>query len=142
MPNTFLNTGRTVQASNNPVENVNQVSNNPVNQIQTQPAAPVQATQIQSQQNTNAMNPITIPIQIQPQVASAAPAQNSTNNVQALQTNNTQQVNSAPTPQAYNANNANSNVVDFNQIYNSYRTRHGIPFPDEIKDIRNRYEYS
>ena len=125
MPNTFLNTGRTVQASNNPVENVNQVSNNPVNQIQTQPAAPVQATQIQSQQNTNAMNPITIPIQIQPQVASAAPAQNSTNNVQALQTNNTQQVNSAPTPQAYNANNANSNVVDFNQIYNSYQKQYG-----------------
>ncbi len=33
-------------------------------------------------------------------------------------------------------------VVNTAQIYNSYRTKHGIPFPDEIKDIRNRYELS
>ena len=125
MPNTFLNTGRTVQASNNPVENVNQVSNNPVNQIQTQPAAPVQATQIQSQQNTNAMNPITIPIQIQPQVASTEVATATSNNIQALQTNNSQQGNAAPTPQAYNSNNSTGNIVDFDQIYNSYQNKYG-----------------
>lgn len=28
------------------------------------------------------------------------------------------------------------------QIYNSYRSEHGIPYPDEIKDIRNRYGLS
>lgn len=33
-------------------------------------------------------------------------------------------------------------VVNIAQIYNGYRSRHGIPFPDEIKDIRNRYELS
>ena len=32
--------------------------------------------------------------------------------------------------------------VNIAQIYNGYRNRHGIPFPDEIKDIRNRYELS
>ena len=121
MPNTFLNTGRTVAATSNPVNNVNQVSNNPVNQVQTQ-----QNTQIQSQsgQNNSAINPITIPIQIQPQIASATPVQNNTNNVQPLQTN-TQQTNAAPTPQTYNANNTNSNVVDFNQIYSSYQSQYG-----------------
>lgn len=33
-------------------------------------------------------------------------------------------------------------VVNTAQIYNGYRNRHGIPFPDEIKDIRSRYELS
>lgn len=33
-------------------------------------------------------------------------------------------------------------VVNTSQIYNAYRIRHGIPFPDEIKDIRSRYELS
>lgn len=28
------------------------------------------------------------------------------------------------------------------QIYNSYRSAHGIPYPDEIKEIRNRYKLS
>lgn len=28
------------------------------------------------------------------------------------------------------------------QIYNSYRSQHGIPYPDEIKDIRSRYALS
>ena len=27
----------------------------------------------------------------------------------------------------------------FNELYNQYRVRHGIPFPDEIKRIRERY---
>lgn len=125
MPNTFLNTGRTITATSNPVENVNQVSNNPVNQIQ-QTTQPIQNSQSQTQQNASAMNPITIPIQIQPQIASAAPVQDS-NNIQALQTNNVQQTrtNAAPTPQTYNANNTNSNVVDFNQIYSSYQSQYG-----------------
>ena len=129
MPSTFLNTGRTVRATSNPVENVNQVSNNPINQTQ-QVAQPTQTSnvQTQTQQNTSAINPITIPIQIQPQIASTTPVQNNTNNVQALQTNNNvqaRQTNSAPTPQTYNANNTNTNVVDFNQIYSSYQSQYG-----------------
>lgn len=136
MANTFLNTGRTVQATSNPVNNVNQVSNNPVNQ--TQAVQPVQgantqvSTQSQGQTNQNAINPITIPIQIQPQIASTSPAPVPTgnNNIQTLQTkqtnqNNQSQANTAPTPQAYNPSNTNSNVVDFNQIYNSYQSQYG-----------------
>lgn len=125
MPNTFLSTGRSVVATNNPVENVNQVSNNPVNQVQN--IQPVQQTQnTQTQQNSSAINPITIPIQIQPQIApTGASTTTANNNIQALQTNNTQQANAAPTPQTYNPNSANSNVVDFNQIYNSYQSQYG-----------------
>lgn len=125
MPNTFLNTGRTVAATSNPVNNVNQVSNNPINQVQTQQTAQVPNTQAQAGQSNSAINPITIPIQIQPQIASMAPAQSNTTNVQTLQTNNTQQANAAPTPQTYNANNTNNNVVDFNQIYSSYQSQYG-----------------
>lgn len=33
-------------------------------------------------------------------------------------------------------------VINTAQVYNGYRTKHGIPFPDEIKDIRSRYELS
>ena len=124
MPNTFLNTGRTVRATSNPVNNVNQVSNNPVNQTQVA-NQPVQNTQTQAQQANSAINPITIPIQIQPQIASTAPVQNSANNVQTLQANNIQQANAAPTPQAYNANNTSNNVIDFNQIYSSYQNQYG-----------------
>lgn len=125
MPNTFLSTGRSVVATNNPVENVNQVSNNPVNQVQN--IQPVQQTQnTQTQQNSSAINPITIPIQIQPQIApTGASTTTANNNIQALQTNNTQQANAAPTPQTYNPNSANSNVVDFNQIYSSYQSQYG-----------------
>lgn len=125
MPNTFLNTGRTVAATSNPVNNVNQVSNNPVNQVQTEQVTPAPSTQAQAGQSNSAINPITIPIQIQPQIASMAPAQSNTTNVQTLQTNNTQQANAAPTPQTYNANNTNNNVVDFNQIYSSYQSQYG-----------------
>lgn len=32
--------------------------------------------------------------------------------------------------------------VNTTQIYNSYRTQHGIPFPDEIREIRSRYALS
>ena len=130
MPNTFLDTGRTVVATSNPVNNVNQVSNNPVNQVQTQQTVPGPNTQpanAQAQQTNNAINPITIPIQLQPQIASAAPVQD-VNNIQSLQTNNAQQsrTNAAPTPQTYNTtNNTNSNVVDFNQIYSSYQSQYG-----------------
>lgn len=125
MPNTFLNTGRTVAATSNPVNNVNQVSNNPVNQVQTEQVTPAPSTQSQAGQTNSAINPITIPIQIQPQIASTTPVQSNTANVQTLQTNNVQQANAAPTPQTYNANNASNNIIDFNQIYSSYQSQYG-----------------
>lgn len=125
MSNTFLNTGRTVAATSNPVNNVNQVSNNPLNQVQTEQVTPAPSTQAQTGKTNSAINPITIPIQIQPQIASTTPTQSNTASVQTLQTNNTQQANAAPTPQTYNANNTNNNVVDFNQIYSSYQSQYG-----------------
>ncbi len=125
MPNTFLNTGRTVAATSNPVNNVNQVSNNPVNQVQTEQVTPAPSTQAQVGQTNSAINPITIPIQIQPQIASTTPVQSNTATVQTLQTNNTQQANAAPTPQTYNANNTSNNIIDFNQIYSSYQSQYG-----------------
>lgn len=33
-------------------------------------------------------------------------------------------------------------VVNIAQIYNSYRSRHGLPFPDEIKDTPDKPELS
>lgn len=125
MPNTFLNTGRTVAATSNPVNNVNQVSINPVNQVQTEQVTPAPSTQAQAGQTNSAINPITIPIQIQPQIASTTPVQSNTATVQTLQTNNTQQANAAPTPQTYNANNTSNNIIDFNQIYSSYQSQYG-----------------
>lgn len=117
MSNTFLNTGRTVSATNNPVNNVNQVSNNPINQIQNQ--------QSQTSQQSS-INPITIPIQIQPQVA------NTPNKAQQpMQQNNGLQQNVrndnvpvAPTPQEYKQP-TNNNVIDFNQIYSNYQNQFG-----------------
>ena len=32
--------------------------------------------------------------------------------------------------------------VNVNQVYNAYRERHGIPFPDEIISLRNHYGVS
>ena len=124
MANTFLNTG-TVAATSNPEANLQQINTN--NQMQPMQ----QNNQVQSAQ-TNTINPITIPIQIQPQVASTGLSQTTnTNSIQALQTNqNVNQsmqpnTNVAPTPQTYNANNTNTKVVDFNQIYNNYQSAYG-----------------
>lgn len=134
MPNTFLNTGRTVVATSNPQANIEQVQpntqavtqNTTNNQVNTNTQPTTQNSQ------SNAINPITIPIQIQPTVATqnqqpqtqsqtAQPGQN-------LQRNNenVQQVsNPAPTPQTYQGQNTNNNVVDFNQIYSSYQSNFG-----------------
>ena len=134
MANTFLNTGRTVAASTNPQNNINQLQ-----QTQTQPVTQTNATNVTNQANTtaqptqqtgqqNAINPITIPIQIQPQVAQT---QQQIQSVQPMQTQQTQQsqqtetVQQAPTPQTYQSQNTNSNVVDFNQIYSSYQNTFG-----------------
>lgn len=129
MANTFLNTGRSIAATSNPTNNIEQL-NNTANNVQ-QPIQQVAQTQNTQTNANNTINPITIPIQIQPQIASTNVQPNTntqTNNIRTLQTNNVQQENTsntAPTPQAYNANNTNTNIVDFNQIYSSYQNSFG-----------------
>lgn len=117
-------------ATNNPVTNVQQVNNNTAvqaNQAMAQTAgqAQPQRTQVQQNQTTNvATSPVTIPIQIQPQIATTSGNVNSQQaNMQNLQTNN-QNVSSAPTPQTYDSSNTNTNVIDFNQIYNGYQQQY------------------
>ena len=115
MANTLLNTGTTAVATSNPITNVNQVQTNSAN-----PTVPnINATQGQ-------INPITIPIQIQPQVTSSGYAQTTSgqtnNNMQAIAPS---QSTTAPTPQTYKANNQNNNYVDFNQIYSAYQSQYG-----------------
>lgn len=109
MSNTFLNTGGvTGLASSNPQSNVEQTS---TQSVPNNPGVVTQQGQI---------NPITIPIQIQPQVAQAGQVQPvSTQTNTNLQTNNIQQSNT-PTPQTYKETNQPNNVVDFNQIYGAY----------------------
>ena len=133
MPNTFLNTGRTVVATSNPQANIEQVQPN------TQPVVQNNTTNNQVNANTqpstqnsqnNAINPITIPIQIQPTVATQTQQQTSQNtNIQPLQAQQVQtrttSESSAPTPQTYQGQNTNNNVVDFNQIYSSYQSNFG-----------------
>ena len=118
-------------ATNNPVTNVQQVSNNTAvqaNQAMAQTARQAQPQQTQVQQNQTATvetSPVTIPIQIQPKIATTSGNVNSQQaNMQNLQTNN-QNVSSAPTPQTYDSSNTNTNVVDFNQIYNGYQQQYG-----------------
>lgn len=116
MANPLLTTSRTLQATNNPQENVTQAQN-----VSAQPInSNVNGTQGINQSANNSINPITIPIQIQPQVAQTNQPDNTNNvSVQNLQTN-TQQVTSAPTPQEYKES-TNTNTIDFNQIYSSYQ---------------------
>ena len=120
-------------ATNNPVTNVQQVSNNTAvqaNQTMAQTAGQAQPQQVRTQQNQAsnvATSPVTIPIQIQPQIATTNANVNANSqqaNMQNLQTNN-QNVSSAPIPQTYNSSNTNTNVVDFNQIYNGYQQQYG-----------------
>lgn len=126
MADTFLNTARTTgMATSNVQDNINQ-ANNGQQPIQNNVNGTVGVNQTQTtQQQNNQVNPITIPIQIQPQVAPVGqPATTQPN--QNLQVENTQPpVNNAPTPQVYQGNNTNTNVVDFNQIYKSYMDTKG-----------------
>lgn len=135
MPSTFLNTGRTgtVVATSNPQANVQQVqptnAANPTTAVQptqNNNVAPQQNTNTQS--NSNAINPITIPIQIQPTVATQnqQQVQPQTQQVEPQQNLQVQsRTNAAPTPQTYQAQNTNNNVIDFNQIYSSYQSSFG-----------------
>lgn len=107
MANTFLNTG---MATSNPQTNVEQIQSTIPNQPQT------------TNTNSNQISPITIPIQIQPQIGQS-PVKNQPNiDLQVGNQNNTA---SAPTPQTYQPSNTNTNVVDFNQIYSGYQSQYG-----------------
>ena len=135
MPNLFLNTGRTVSATSNPQTNMQQVqpvSTNIQQNTATQPTqsnnvAPQQNTNTNTQSNSNAINPITIPIQIQPVTTqNQQQVQPQTQQVQPQENLQAQsRTNAAPTPQTYQAQNTNSNVIDFNQIYSSYQSAFG-----------------
>ena len=107
MANTFLNTG---MATSNPQTNVNQINTEQVAQTNT----------------ANNVNPITIPIQIQPQIGQMQPT-TSVQPTSNLQTNNNQTQNyNVPAPKTYQNTNANNNnVVDFNQIYSAYQSTYG-----------------
>ncbi len=127
MPNTFLNVAgrQPIQVSNNPTQNAAQVQNQqPVtpNANTTQGVQPTQG-------NNQNISPITIPIQIQPQVAPSTPQQNvgQNNNIATISNEpqqNTNQSNNAPSPQQYQGT-QNNNVVDFNDIYSSYQSNYG-----------------
>lgn len=135
MANTFLNTGRSIVATSNSKANLEQVQTNSQPQtVQNNGIAnqTIQNTNQASQSNANnAINPITIPIQIQPQVANQQ-VQGSQQqvslpqnvNVQPPQNTNQTREGSlgapAPSPQEYKPAN-NNNVIDFNQIYSSYK---------------------
>ena len=106
-------------ATSNPVTNAQQVNNNP--NVQANPQV---AQQNQSQPTSISASPITIPIQIQPQIANTASVQNTNNsqaNIQNLQTNN-QNISSAPTPQTYNPDNFSiicAQKQDYEMFYNT-----------------------
>ena len=97
--------------------------------------ANIAKTNSNSAAQTSAVNPITIPIQIQPTVGNISnnnttikPAEpNQMNsNLQVNSMKNTNQPVSAPTPQTYNAGqNTSNNNVDFNQIYSAYNKATG-----------------
>ena len=95
--------------------------------------ANIAKTNNNSTTQTSAVNPITIPIQIQPTVGNVqnAPAKpvetNQMNgNLQVNSMQNTNQPVSAPTPQTYNTQQSQANnTVDFNQIYSAYNKATG-----------------
>ena len=116
MANTLVSTGTTGVATSNPQTNINQVQSNVAN-----PGVP-NSTQGQSQ-----INPITIPIQIQPQVATTGYSQTTggqqvANNIQAQPPAQSQ---TAPSPQTYQGNNQNNNVINFDQIYSAFQSQYG-----------------
>lgn len=113
--NVLLNNG---MATSNPYANVNSVTQN----SQSANFAPQSASSSAQSMQNGQINPITIPIQIQPQIGQ-------TQTPTSVQPNNNLQVNqpqyNAPTPQSYQNNNQTNNVVDFNQIYSNYQKAYG-----------------
>lgn len=118
MANAFLNTDMTGMATSNPQANVEQVQS----EKNGLPALESQSANGDGQ-GQNAISPITIPIQIQPQVGQTQ--QVDVQSDSSLQVSGQVQNTTAPTPQIYQANNNHQNVVDFNQIYKGYESQFG-----------------
>ena len=118
MSNTFLNTGRTVMATNNPQKNIEQAQSTsaqvPIQNNTSSIQQPQQQAQLQTNTQANTINPITIPIQIQPQVQSQTPR------TQAVQETSVQ----APKPQEYQGQNQGQDNVSFDQIYSGYQNNY------------------
>lgn len=118
MSNTFLNTGRTAMATNNPQKNIEQAQSTsaqvPIHSNTNSIQQPQQQVQSQTNTQANTINPITIPIQIQPQVQSQTPR------TQAVQETSVQ----APKPQKYQGQNQSQNNVNFDQIYSGYQNNY------------------
>lgn len=118
MSNTFLNTGRTVMATNNPQKNIEQAQSTsaqvPIQNNTSSIQQPQQQAQLQTNTQANTINPITIPIQIQPQVQSQTPR------TQAVQETSVQ----ASKPQEYQGQNQGQDNVSFDQIYSGYQNNY------------------
>ena len=128
MAETFFNTKTTGIATSNVQANIDQANGQAQQPVQNNVSGTTGVVQNTNQQASQ-VNPITIPIQIQPQVAPTAQPQSTAiepnQNLQVTPQQQTQTYNNAPTPQTYQGNNTNNNVVDFNQIYRSYQDRMG-----------------
>lgn len=127
MPSTLLNVpGRQViQAGNNPTQNAMQVQ--PQQQATTSNANATQGVQAPPMQGNNqGISPITIPIQLQPQVAPVTQPQtaNGQNGIATIANGQQQTPNNAPSPQQYQGT-QNSNIVSFNDIYSGYQSQYG-----------------
>ena len=121
MANTLLATNRAISATSNPQTNIEQANNTNGVQQQSIPTPSNVSTQsINQQSQGNTINPITIPIQIQPEIQAQPVQQNTANNIQSLQVSNQQQQVNTPKPQTYSAPTTN-NTISYDQIYASYR---------------------
>lgn len=133
MADTFLNTGRTTGvATSNVQQNINQI-NGQQQTVQNNVSGTTGIQNTNQQTQNNQVSPITIPIQIQPQIANTGYSQTtSVQPSQNLQTINPQQTQTynAPTPQQYQTTSQNNNTVDFNQIYKSYNEAVGNTNPN------------
>ena len=134
MANTLLNvSGRgTVQAGNNPQNNIAQVNSQATVQPVTSNVNTTQGIQPTTQNTTSqdtqqTISPITIPIQLQPQITTTGQQQTTTNQQQSVQglsvAAQSEEV-TAPTPQTYQQE-ANTHTVNFDQIYNQYQSAFG-----------------
>lgn len=125
MANTLLATNRAISATSNPQTNIEQANNTNGVQQQFIPTPSNVSTQsINQQSQGNTINPITIPIQIQPEIQAQPVQQNTANNIQSLQVSNQQQQVNTPKPQTYSAPTTN-NTISYDQIYASYQSQYG-----------------
>lgn len=125
MANTLLATNRAISATSNPQTNIEQANNTNGVQQQSIPTPSNVSTQsINQQSQGNTINPITIPIQIQPEIQAQPVQQNTANNIQSLQVSNQQQQVNTPKPQTYSAPTTN-NTISYDQIYASYQSQYG-----------------